>query len=187
VRGFSLTSLQLPSSSSSSFNSCSIPEIPKPTGIAFSVNRIQKSKIEGLRLKVSEAGPSPASHRAILVIFMENSCVQKLGLFSQFSTLSAPLTSLCQGWSGVCHGFVQGSKLTKPLILLICHSVMGPEGGGGGGGGNRMAICTIFWQRPPPTGLLAVHNPFLFGKSASHQRPNFLRSTFLNIHFAPDL
>jgi hypothetical protein len=135
-----------PSSSSSSFNSCSIPEIPKPTGIAFSVNRIQKSKIEGLRLKVSEAGPSPASHRAILVNFMGKLLCPEIGsLFSIFNNLSA-LSSLCQGLSGVCHGFVQGSKLTKPLILLICHSVMGPEGGGGGGGGKRMAICTIFWQ-----------------------------------------
>src|SRR4051794_38603536 len=45
---------------------------------------------------------------------------------------------ICHGLSGVCQGFVQGSKLTKPLILLVCHGVMGQkEGGGGGGRGGK--------------------------------------------------
>ncbi len=72
-------------------------------------------------------------------------CPEIASLFSIFDNFSR-LDPFCQGLSGVCHGFVQGSKLIKPLILLVCHSVMGPEGGGGGGGGKRMAICTIFWQ-----------------------------------------
>ncbi len=86
---------------------------------------------------------------SILLGLRGNFCVQKLGFFSQLSTTSAPLTSLCHGLSGVCQGFVHGSKLTKPLILLICHSVMGPEGGGGGVGAGKDRKCTTFWQQPP--------------------------------------
>src|SRR4051812_49989830 len=94
-------------------------------------------------------------------------------LVTGFCRLKVTKCKICHGLSGVCHGFVQGSKLTKPLILLICHSVMGPEGGGGGGGGNRMIICTIFWQRLSPTGLLAVHNLFVWEVSITPAAPIF--------------
>src|SRR4051812_7506869 len=63
---------------------------------------------------------------------------------------------VCHGLSGVCQGFVQGSKLTKPLILLVCHGVMGPQGGGGGVGAGKARKCTTFWQQSALQGPMAV-------------------------------